>query len=169
MIVRVHGRGEHDPSLTVGRKENVDAAFQSKQAMADEAAGRAFPGPRFPLCGDARERWNSYALELKRYAESSASDEEAKIASAKTRIIAATKDEVLDRLFGIRSLNLTHKTLEAGYDKQQAMLETGVEQDAPNTAWGIVQGLTRHSREITYADQRTAIDRAAGKILEIQF
>jgi len=113
--------------------------------------------------GDVRERFYKYAAQIRKYAESSASDEEAQIASAKTKILAKTKEEVLDLLFGKR-LNISRKTLEAGYDAVKP------DQDGdPNSAWGIVQGLTRHSQTQPYADQRTAIDRAAGKILQIAF
>jgi hypothetical protein len=114
--------------------------------------------------GEAREKWGLWATEIRRYAEESASDEEAKIARAKSRMIAATKEEVLDKLFGLRSLNLTHKVIEAGYD---AVLPA---QDGdPRTPWGITQGITRHSQTIPFTDQRNNIDRAAGKILEINF
>lgn len=112
--------------------------------------------------GNARSKWQLYQYELKRYAESSVSDEEAKIASAKTRVIASTKEGVLDKLFGIRSLGLSRKALEAGYDA------VNVAQDGPReTVWGMVNGLTRYSQSTPYADVRTDIDRAAGKLLEI--
>jgi Domain of unknown function (DUF932) len=114
--------------------------------------------------GDARQRWSLYQGELKRYAESSVSDEEAKIASAKTCKIGDTKEQVLDRLFGMRTIGLSRKCLEAGYDAAQP------NQDGdPRTVWGMVQGLTRHSQTIAYADTRTGIDRAAGKLMEADF
>lgn len=114
--------------------------------------------------GDARDRWTRYQYELKKYAEQSASDDEAKIASAKNRIIAESKEQVLDRLFGIRTLNIPRKVLESGYD---AVLP---EQDGnPNSVWGMMQGLTRHSQTLQFADARTDIDRAAGKLMEIDF
>jgi hypothetical protein len=111
-----------------------------------------------------RGKFGMYAAELKKYAESSATDEEAKISSAKRKTIAANKDELLDKLFGIKSLNLSRKTLEAGYDA------VNPDQDGdPRTVWGLVQGLTRHSQTLPYADRRTEIDTAAGKILQIEF
>ena len=114
--------------------------------------------------GDARSRWGLYQYELQRYADSSASEDERVIAAAKVKVIADTKEGVLDKLFGMRSLQLSRKTLDAGYDA------TVRAEDGPaNTVWGIVQGLTRHSQTIPYADQRTGIDRAAGKIMEAEF
>lgn len=114
--------------------------------------------------GDARRRWTQYQYELKRYAEQSASGDEAAIASSKVKVIADTKEGVLDRLFGMRSLGLSRKTLDAGYDAT-LLAEDG----SPNTVWGIVQGLTRHSQTVPFADQRTGIDRAAGKLMEAAF
>jgi hypothetical protein len=113
--------------------------------------------------GDARNKWSQYQYELKKYAESSVHEDEARISSAKTRIIADTKEQVLDR-FGQRNLNLSLKTLTAGYDA------TKPEEDGdPRSVWGVVNGLTRFSQSLPYADQRIQIDRAAGKLMEGSF
>jgi hypothetical protein len=114
--------------------------------------------------GDARYRWNGYFAAVRRYADESVSDLEAKIAESKVKLIGTTKDEVLDALFGKRINGLSRLTLEKGYD---AVIPA---QDGPaNSQWGIVQGLTRYSQTIPYADKRTEIDRAAGKVLEATF
>ena len=114
--------------------------------------------------GSARQRWGIYEAKLQRYAESSTSDEEATIGRARTVRIGDTKEQVLDRLFGMRSLNLSRKTLDSGYDAAIP------DQDGdPRTVWGMVQGLTRHSQTVPFADARTTIDRAAGRILEVTF
>jgi hypothetical protein len=71
---------------------------------------------------------------------------------------------VLDKLFGLRQLKLSKKTIEAGLDA------INLEQDGdPNTVWGAVCGLTRYSQTLPYADQRTEVDKAAGKLLEVSF
>ena len=113
--------------------------------------------------GNAHSKWNGYISAVRQYADESVSEIEAKIATAKVKLIAATKDEVLDALFGKRqSHGLSRTTLEAGYDA------VNQEQDGdPNTVWGFVQGLTRHSQTFGYADKRTDVDRAAGKILDL--
>lgn len=114
--------------------------------------------------GDARDRWAGYSAKIREYAEESASDDEAVISRAQTIKIGDTKEEALDLLFGKRQLGLSRKALEASYD---AVLP---DQDGdPRTVWGIVQGVTRHSQTIPFADQRTTLDRAAGKIMEIVF
>lgn len=114
--------------------------------------------------GNIRQKFGLYEAEIKRYMESSAIEEETKIASAKRKMIAANKNELLDKLFGIKSLNLSRKTLEAAYGAVNR------EQDgSPLSHWGIVQGLTRHSQSLQFADKRNEIDLAAGKILQIEF
>lgn len=114
--------------------------------------------------GSVREKWEVFAAKSKEYLESSPVEEEAMIERVKYAIIASTKDEVLDALFGKKVPGLSRKVLEAGYD--------AVNQDedgSPNTAWGMAQGLTRYSQTLLHADERTKIDRAAGKILDFRF
>lgn len=102
--------------------------------------------------------------EFKRYANSSASDLEAKIASAKRAQIAGTKDEVIDRLFGLRISS--RKVLDRAYD----MADQNSDVDgSPRSPWGFAQGMTRYSQTIPFADQRNEVDRAAGKVLQIAF
>ena len=114
--------------------------------------------------GDARQKWDRYSVQLRKYAEESVSDVEATIAYTKTKVIGAKKEDVLDVLFGKRIPGLSRRVIEQGYD---ACIP---EQDGePNTQWGIVQGLTRFSQTIPYADKRTEIDRAAGKVMEATF
>lgn len=118
----------------------------------------------------ARNFQSTMAIELKKYADSSASDDEAKIERAKRLTLGDNKDEVLDYLFGKRNLLLTRKDIEASY----ALAEVDYELDRkggspPNTVWGMVQGLTRHSQTKEYADERTKLDTTAGKILEMAF
>ena len=111
--------------------------------------------------GNVRDKMSLWSAEVTRYMDESASDDEAKIASSKRRIIADTKDEVLDALFGKRSIGLSRKVYAAGYD---AVVPD--HDGDPRTPWGMAQGLTRYSQTMPYADKRTDIDRAAGRLLE---
>jgi hypothetical protein len=77
-----------------------------------------------------------------------ASDEEAQIAKARETVIAKDKAAVLDVLFGKRALGLSRKQLEAGYDATQPDVD---------------------GDPVTYADERTTLDRAAGKVMRIAF
>lgn len=111
--------------------------------------------------GKVRENLMNWDIEVKKYLDESPLEQEQKIASAQTRRIAGTKDELLDALFGKRSLGLSRKALEAGYDAVKP------EEDGdPLTVWGFAQGLTRYSQTLPYADARTNIDKAAGKLLD---
>ena len=113
--------------------------------------------------GKIHQRWNDATVRIRQYFDGAASLDQADFADV-TRQIAGTKDEVLDTLFGLRSLNLSRKLLEASYD---AVVP---EQDGDaRTRWGFAQGMTRHSQQTAFADERFALDRAAGKLLAIKF
>lgn len=112
----------------------------------------------------AREKFSGYLATLTEYVNGAASDEEAQIAKARETVIAKDKAAVLDVLFGKRALGLSRKQLEAGYDATQPDVDGD-----PVTVWGFVQGLTRHSQTVPYADERTTLDRAAGKVMRIAF
>jgi hypothetical protein len=114
--------------------------------------------------GSARQKWGYYAAKIRQYAEGSVSEDEAKIKAARSCVIGGTKTEVLDALFGKRQVSLSRRVLEAGYD---AVVPR--EDGDPATKWGIMQGLTRYSQTLPYADERTRIDKAAGRIMEVEF
>lgn len=114
--------------------------------------------------GNADERaFDGLSVELKRYADESASDDEAKIRYAKTFVLKGkTKEEVVDFIFNQKIL--TRKDAVKAYDA------TMPDVDGPAyTAWGFAQGITRMSQLSPNADTRTELDRAAGKVLDIAF
>lgn len=104
--------------------------------------------------------------QLLKYANESANDDEARIVTAANFILGASKDEVLDKLFGIKSIGISRQLLGAAYD---ATVEFESDAVNPNSAWGMAQGLTRVSQDAAYADDRVAADRAAGRVLAIAF
>lgn len=112
--------------------------------------------------GDVHGKLAGALVECRKYLNGAGSLDEARFESLRVQI-AGDKDAVLDKLFGIRSLGVTRKLLSAAYD---AVVP---EQDGdPRTVWGIAQGITRHSQATPYADERTTLDRAAGRILAKQ-
>lgn len=111
--------------------------------------------------GTVHQKFATWQTEIKRYMDGSAAQDEAKIAAAKTRRIAGTKDELLDAIFGKRSIGLSRKLIAAGYDATLPDVDGD-----PLTPWGLAQGLTRHSQTMPFADKRTEIDRAAGRLLD---
>lgn len=113
--------------------------------------------------GKIRERWMETDIEIRRYLDGAASLDEATLQSLTVRI-ADDKDAVLDKLFGLRSLGLSRKVLNAAYEAVDPM-----EDGDPRSVWGFAQGITRHAQTIPYADQRTELDRAAGKLMQLTF
>jgi len=114
--------------------------------------------------GNVRDKMKEFEVSIKKYQNESTSELEQKIEAAHRKVIESTKDAVLDYLFGKRSVGLSRKTLNAAYE---AVIP---EQDGdPKTVWGMVQGLTRHSQTIPYADKRQEVDKAAAQILKIAF
>jgi len=113
--------------------------------------------------GEIRDRMRGAWVEVRKYMDGAASIDEATM--AKTRVhIAGTKDEVLDKLFGVRTLRLSRKVLTASYD---AVVPD--EDGDPRSVWGMAQGITRHSQTLPYTEERHELDRAAGRLLEAAF
>lgn len=114
--------------------------------------------------GRVDELMSKFRVELTKYAESSAQDEELKIAKAKSAVIADTKDGVIDKVFTLLRGQASRKAIDASYDTALTLPDT----DAPaNTVWGLANGMTRHSQSIVFADERTKLDSAAGKLVEL--
>lgn len=114
--------------------------------------------------GNADERaFSGLEVELKKYADESVSDIEAKIQYAKTFVLKSkTKEDVIDFIF--RQKILTRQDAVKAYEA----VVPEVDGDA-YTAYGYAQGITRLSQKQQNADVRVALDRAAGKVLEVAF
>jgi hypothetical protein len=111
--------------------------------------------------GNVKGQLNEFEVCVSKWARASMEDDTAVIQGATQKVIAATKDEVIDILFGKRKFKLTRKVIDAAYD---AVVP---EQDGdPRTVWGMVQGLTRYSQTLANADTRLEVDKSAGKILD---
>ena len=112
--------------------------------------------------GSAAEMFSGkMVVELKRYAEESTSDIEAKISAARRYELGKTKKEVLDFVFGRRFMS--RKAAGEAYEETVQHSEDG----SPRSAWGLAQGLTRISQRSPYADERVGLDRAAARVLEV--
>jgi hypothetical protein len=116
--------------------------------------------------GKARQKFSDFVLDLKKYANSAVSLDERKIKKAQTRRIAATKREVLDRLFKLLHQSISLEQLDAAFDL--AGDHTRIDGD-PLTYWGMAQGISRLSQQTSFLDERTRLDRCAGKVLKIVF
>lgn len=119
---------------------------------------------RIPHVGNADERaFGKLTIELRKYANSSAAEQEAKIESMRRMTIGATKDEVLDALF---DKGIARKVAVEAYDRA---VEHEDWYGAPNTVFGITSGITEVARDLPHADERVELERKAGKIMQIAF
>jgi len=117
--------------------------------------------------GDADERaFSQMAVELRKYADSSAADDELKIQRAGSYQLGANKDEVLDAVFGLKVPGLTRARIVEAY---QLAEEHSDWYGNPRSAWGLAGGLTEIARDLPHADERVTLDRAAGKVMEMAF
>jgi hypothetical protein len=119
--------------------------------------------------GDADARFaRELTAEVTRYAESSATEEEARILQAQKFTLGTDKETVLDAVFTALRGDLTRKALDAGYETAALTSDTDRTID-PRTAWGLTQGLTQYSQTLPYQGERDKLDRAAGKVLAMAF
>lgn len=122
---------------------------------------------RIPHIGDADDRaFAKLSVELRKYADSSAAEDEAKVASMRKFELGATKEEVLDKVFGLRINGLGKKLIEAAYDKAEERVDR---YGSPRTVWGFNGGLTELATNKANADERVALEKAAGKVAQIAF
>lgn len=117
--------------------------------------------------GDADDRAAAkWGVALKRYAEDSATEDEAKILAARNYEVGATKDEILDVLFSMREPALTK-----GLIKEALALADRREDwyGNPRSAWAMGGAVTEIARDMPNADTRLATDRAGRRILDLAF
>lgn len=115
--------------------------------------------------GSAADRaWAELSLAAEKFSQGSGESTEEKIRTARATILGETREEVIDRLFGLKLE--TRKILDRAYTL--AELGAGAYGD-PRSVWGMVSGLTEASQEQPWIEARTAIDQAAGKVLELAF
>lgn len=105
-------------------------------------------------------------VEVKKYLEQSTADDVQRIQTAKYAMLGDDKDEVVNKLFGIRSLGIGRKVLESAFD---STTEVHPVDGDPRSAWGMANGVTRISQSLPNQDVRAALDAKAGKILEFAF
>lgn len=104
------------------------------------------------------------AAELTEYANGSAADDEARIERMRTFELGGTKDEILDRLFGLRL-----PVLGKGRIREAIALAEQRETwyGNPRTVWALAGAVTEIARDLPCADDRVALDAAGAKIMAL--
>jgi hypothetical protein len=119
--------------------------------------------------GNADERafQGELVAELKAYADGSAKEDELRIKKMTEYVIGKDLDDVLDTVMGLSSKHgLSRKMVTAGYELASERVDW---YGAPNTMWGLAGGLTEIARDMVHADDRTTLETATGKLMEIAF
>lgn len=102
------------------------------------------------------------SVELTKYAEGSAQDDERKVQVARTTVLASTKDELLDRVFGFRMAGVSRKVLEQSYEVAE---QHEGWYGNPRSVWGYVGGMTQVARDLPNASDRVALERASARVM----
>lgn len=167
------GGGSLNRGFYVSNSEVGDRAFSLTSFLYDGVCGNHIihgasevSEVRIVHRGRANTRWiGDLHRALVVYAGKSADVERKLIMGAMSAEIAADKDSVIEKLFKDKRINVTKRNLELAYDwaVKEARLRGNVFK--PNSVWGMVCGLTRVSQECGWADERVAMDQAAGKLL----
>ncbi len=116
--------------------------------------------------GSARERaFRELSVEVKKYADTSAGEQTATVARARVKLLGDKREDVISALFGKKLPGLTKGTIGEAYDLAAETPRYG----DPRSVWGVVNGLTEVSQRQDVAEDRVAIDRAAGRVLQMAF
>ncbi len=112
--------------------------------------------------GEANKKFGVMLMaELVKYENSSEQFDVQKIQRAKSLILGKTKEQILDKLFGLKIASRT--ILSQAYQVAIQQFDS----DNPNSAWGFSQGITALSQKTNFMDKRNELDKAASKILAL--
>ena len=118
--------------------------------------------------GTLKKAFRGFEATLRTYHDSAAT-EEAGIKAARSLVLGNTKEEVLDELCKYakgHSISIARPRFAEAYETAEEHTDW---YGAPNTLWAAVAGLTHNSQKTGFADDRTGIDRAAGKLMQMAF
>lgn len=113
--------------------------------------------------GSAEDRaWKALETYVSNYLDASSKSTENAIKAAKVFSLGSTKDDVIETVFKTRVIGKKQVTKAYELAEQNESVD-----GSPRSAWGLSQGITRLSQQSQFADARVALDRAAGRVLEM--
>jgi hypothetical protein len=119
---------------------------------------------RIPHIGNADERaFSKITVELRKYANESASVDEARLGQMIRYEVKGTKDDVLDLLFkqGIAK-GVAREAIEIADTSEDRY-------GNPRSIFALVSGITEIARDKVNADERVKLEKDAGKVAQIAF
>lgn len=99
-----------------------------------------------------------------RYANASPQAEELRIKAARNKMLGKDREEVLEKVFGMRLSGVSQSNLTNAYTVGTEHVDTDGD---PRTVYGFTNALTRYSQRIPYADERVSLDRASAKLMAL--
>lgn len=106
---------------------------------------------------------SGFIMKLAKWSEGSASEDERVITAARSKEYA-TKEDMLDAIFGLRVPELNKKTLELAYTRAVQHADW---YGSPRSIWGITNGITEIARDEVNADSRVALELAGSKVMAL--
>jgi hypothetical protein len=104
--------------------------------------------------------------DLRAYCERSPAEDEARFERAKQLKLGTTNDEVLAKTFGLRIAGLSQKNIKAAIDLSEKRVDWYGE---PKTVWSMAGALTEIARDLPNANDRAALEKASGKVMDLVF
>ncbi len=108
--------------------------------------------------------FDQLGVELTKYADGSAKDDEAAVTRMQTKVLASSKEELLDMVFGLRINGLSRRVIEQSYELAETREDW---YGNPRSVWGLTGGMTEVARDLPNANDRVALERAAGKVMAL--
>jgi hypothetical protein len=118
--------------------------------------------------GTLKRAFRGFEAELRRYHDSAA-EEEKGILAARRLVLGDTKEEVLDALCKYakgHSIPLSRPRFLEAYETAEEHRDWYGD---PRSLWANIAGLTHASQKTGFADDRTVVDKSAGKLMAMAF
>lgn len=115
--------------------------------------------------GTMARAFRGFEADLRRYHDGGAAEDEKGILAARQLVLGNTKEEVLNELCAYakrHSIPLSRPRFAEAYEVAEEHVDW---YGNPRALWATVAGLTHASQKTTFADDRSAIDKAAGKLM----
>lgn len=115
-----------------------------------------------------QQAWEAMSKELQGWLDRSSKEDIEKIKKLQRYCLGDDMEEVIDKLYAFR-FGITRKQLTDAYTLVHTNEVVNAQDGDPRTPWGMINGLTRLSQEIPYADERARLETAVGRLMMVNF